>query len=223
MNLKKYSIIDDETKHLINGYIRNIQQTLSRLNNFYVININQICALYYFIQYDKWNMKWKTKQWQISGDTISTPSTGFFGWQSIFLTNIVHQGQHDWKFKIKEDNDTIIIGIWNMQNDPMNLVVADFDYLGKTESTAYAFDVDRAELNIHDARNQWTGRNSYGVACKKGSIIEMHLDLDNLQLSFTIDNKYYGKAFDIKKAKYIACISCYSNDNILQLLSYNQR
>lgn len=42
----------------------------------------------------------------------------------------------------------------------------------------------------------------YGVNPKNGSIIEMILDLDNLTLSYIIDGKDYGKAFDIEKGKY---------------------
>ena len=43
----------------------------------------------------------------------------------------------------------------------------------------------------------------------------MHIDLDELSLSFIINDKSYGKSHDIDKGEYVAAISfCRKNDSI---------
>eukprot|EP01084_Bolivina_argentea_P167841 291195_1 len=52
--------------------------------------------------------------------------------------------------------------------------------------------------------------NPYGYICKTGTTIDMMLDFDNLTLSFRINNKDCGKAFDILKDRYKAAVYMYN-------------
>ena len=59
--------------------------------------------------------------------------------------------------------------------------------------------------------------SKYGINPPNGSIIEMILDLNNLTLSFIIDDKDYGKAFDVENGKYRAAIFFKKGDAITLL------
>ena len=224
-HLKKYEIIDDRTKYLINGYIRVIQSLFDESNGYYNITtyINQICSIYYFCQYDSWNVELKSYKFTINGNTAShTGYYGYYGYATVFLSNIVEKGEHHWKFKVKKysQDSNLIFGIWNIKHDPLSII--NDKWIGNTPNSSYAFDFSCAELNIHSSKNEWTGQETYGVICSRGSIIQISVDFNRLQLSFTINDINYGKAFDIKHGKYLCAISSNGKGNAIDLLCYNQ-
>ena len=64
-------------------------------------------------------------------------------------------------------------------------------------------------------------RRPYGRKCKQGEVIEMKLDLNKQQLSYSINGDDQGIAFEqIEKCEYIACLSTHQKNNCIQLLSY---
>ncbi len=73
-----------------------------------------------------------------------------------------------------------------------------------------------AALRQHE---QYGEGPNYGISLVEGDIITMNIDLDALFLSFNINNKDYGKAFNIKKIKYRAAISFCSKGSSIELLS----
>ena len=212
--LSKYKNIDQRTKDLISGYTRNAQTTNINIPPL----INYICALFYYVT-DKWNKQRTTQNCQISDDELTMQSINEN--TTAFLTQIAKSGQHHWKFKINEwasgYAEHLIIGI--VKDIAIEKVIQD-QWIGKRENTSYCLDVSLNELNIHNKYNAWQG--GYANNCKEGDIIDMYLDLDELELSFSIDDIHYGKAFDIDSGYgYVAAVSVWRDGSKLTLVSYD--
>ena len=63
-------------------------------------------------------------------------------------------------------------------------------------------------------------KESYGIKCKTGDIVEMILDLSKRQLMYNVNGVSQGIAFkDIDKCSYIACINLEHADTAIELLS----
>ena len=221
LDLTEYKNIDQRTKDLVSGYIRNEERKLS-------INItsliNYICALFYFLN-DEWNKIHTTPRYLISDDKVTIQNTmeDIISHRMAFLTKVARMGHHHWKFKINEwKKDYIIIGIVKYEKIfLLTRTSGRYDYLGVTPDVAYCLDINAAELNVHGVGNRWEKHDQYGV-CKQGDIIDMYLDLDKLELSFAINSIYYGKAFDIdSRFGYVAAAS-FGNDRVkMTLLTYD--
>ncbi len=56
----------------------------------------------------------------------------------------------------------------------------------------------------------------------ENSTISLWIDFVAQTLSFTINGKYYGKAFDIKNSRYIPVICAHKSGNSIQLLLYER-
>ena len=64
--------------------------------------------------------------------------------------------------------------------------------------------------------------DKYGVEVKNEDVVEMCLDMNTLVLSFSVNGIDYGKAFDVKQAKYRAFIVLGKKGNKIQLLPNNR-
>ena len=221
LDLTEYKNLDQRTKDLVSGYIRNEERQL-------IIDIpkliNYICALFYSFK-DEWNKKQTSSRYLISDDKVTIQNmTDVFDHQMAFLTNVARMGQHHWKFKINEWlKYYIIIGIVKYEKiDDLIQKSGKGDYLGVEPDVAYCLDIEAAELNIHNMSDGWNQDDEYGVCCKEGDVIDMYLDLDKLELSFAINDTYYGKAFDIDSGfGYVAAASYGQDTNKITLLTYD--
>ena len=216
LDLSKYKNVDQKTKDLISGYIRNTQITNVNIPAL----INYICTLFYYVS-EKWNKQRTTQNCLISYDELTMESIDENEFTTAFLTQIAESGQHHWKFKIierpSEDAGNLIIGI--VKDIVIDKVIQD-QWIGKSKNASYCLDVSFNELNIHDKCNSWEG--GYATRCKQGDIIDMYLDLDKLELSFSIGGTHYGKAFDVDSGfGYTAAVSVWPNGTKLTLLSYD--
>ena len=62
----------------------------------------------------------------------------------------------------------------------------------------------------------------YGKVCDTGSIIDIYLDLDKKTLSYHIDGKDYGVAFeDVKEGTYRLAVTLTGKGTTVQILSYS--
>eukprot|EP01083_Nonionella_stella_P176085 615170_1 len=218
LDLKKYSTIKQKTKDLVNGYIR-----LSHSNTDIIPQcVHQICCIFFYTSFDEWNQNLISKSTYFTADPANESvlhHSGSNGLKSAFLTNIVDEGKHCWRFVIKKYSSfNLMFGIWNLESDPEPKINA---YMGSKGNTAYVFDFGYAELNKHDGSSVWTGANSYGTRCTEGSIIDIRLDFDALTLSYTINKVDFGVAFNIKQGKYVFGVTSYSKDNCIVLEQYD--
>ena len=209
MSLQKLKNIDIKSKYLINGYIRNVQQNLLPHDiPFFIIppSIVDICLLFFYI-FNEWDVDSKPMKIKVEGDTITSLADG--SWNTILMKNVISNGKWVWKFKIlNREYSCILIGI--LRNDKKS----DYgEYIGDLEYCSYAFDGSWASISTYDKLNNWDGH--YGIKLKTNDIVEMHIDLDELSLSFVINDKSYGKSHDIVKGEYVAAISfCQAKDSI---------
>ena len=213
MDLKLFVEIDKKTKLLIHGYIRLIQQLFPKHIPYYNIPIfiNHICGIYLY-QSEKWNEKQKGDSYIIDNDKKIITQNGYTG--SAFLSHVVSDGKHEWKFKlINYKSGNVGIGIVKHGVDKR----MDY-YLGQEANTAYVYLVNSRTLNDHDG-DVWM--KEYGdKICEQNDIITIHLDLTKLTLSFSLNDKNYGKAFDVDQCKYIAAVDLSKKGTQIQLLSY---
>eukprot|EP01084_Bolivina_argentea_P074999 136018_1 len=86
----------------------------------------------------------------------------------------------------------MLIGIWKTQqgnNPPLDT------YFTQGNNQGYAFCPEIAKLTkTEDGKS---GGIKYGEVCKSGAIVEMILNFNELSLSYVINGKNYGKAYDI--------------------------
>eukprot|EP01084_Bolivina_argentea_P074996 136013_1 len=114
---------------------------------------------------------------------------------SAYLKNVVETAIHHWTFeicKITHSGDgTLLVGIWKVQqgNIPLNT------YFTQGNSKGYSFSPELATLSA--TKDGKTGAIKYGEVCKSGAIVEMILNFNELSLSYVINGKNYGKAYDI--------------------------
>ena len=133
------------------------------------------------------------------------------------MTNIVSKGRHEWKFKIHKLSGGGSVGIWNMKYDPKPILLKG---IAEEAERAYAFLLNGARLNVHDKAHEWTEYESYGQVCQSGGTISMLVDFNKLTMSFEINGKNYGKAFDISKGEYCAVMTTNDPNVKIELLSY---
>eukprot|EP01084_Bolivina_argentea_P223726 378482_1 len=226
--------IDEKTKCLVYGYIRNQQKDLSLDHNnnpFYTIPELVIykCVLYYYI----------TDYFEIGGitgtiysvknynDTISHCTNrhcNFYGYVSIVSTS---KAIHRWKFKINEQHtiNNICIGIEEYKQN-------DKEHNNRKLEKDYYFCLTDETINYgyHDNAGVYSKgkRKIYGTTYGEGTVIEMKLDLHKTTLSFTQNNNDFGVAYDnIQQQEGLvykmAVLIAYSSQKrqTVTLLSYN--
>ena len=92
LDLKAFEKIDFETKCLVFGFIRIIEQLL--IGNI-PTSIYHICTLYFYLN-DEWDPKFKTDIKIFNDSSVVCGKR----WGTIFLRNVVSSGHNHWKFKI---------------------------------------------------------------------------------------------------------------------------
>ena len=207
-------------KLLVFGYIKTIQLLLNEkaINDkkiFYVIpqSIIDLCFNFYHIleEYDT--------EFEFSGDdltysddlSIVTTNASC----SIFFKRIFNSGQHHWKFKLLEaPTFRVEIGIWKINSgEPKR------DWFTSTTQAGYSFSPKYGQLNNMESPTSFG--DNYGERCNEKDIIDMYVDMNKLELSYSINGKYYGKAWDIERTKYRAAVCIGTRDKIEFILYDN--
>eukprot|EP01084_Bolivina_argentea_P123829 219439_1 len=165
---------------------------------------------------DKWDENLKGSKLLLESDILT--QTGDWN-QTAFLTNIIgaDTGMHEWKFKLTKFNGcNLSIGIFITDFDPTTSLNG---FYHSTTSRSYSLHANNGRLWKHDAYDFKDG--IYADPCKENDIISMRLDMNTLTLSFSMNHKDCGKAFDVKKATYKAVVNLYKRGTQIQLVSYN--
>ena len=217
--------INDELA--VNGFIRKID-SISTLN--IPVEIVNICIVYYHISKDRFDPTLHSNLINVTGNIAYIKAEGVecYTLNNAYLSNIVDNGCHHWEFKInkRDSRSFLYIGIWNNMLDPINYCRGfiqgfrvDYD---ETISLYYGVNFKYGKLrgsNILDtASKQFCDKGING-----GDIIHMYLDLEKNELRYDINNKIFGKAFDIPSASYRAVVSVGIDfeDQEIELLSYS--
>ena len=121
------------------------------------------------------------------------------------------------------------IGIWKVNyGDPIVEIghcffdgITDIKDKAHTISVGYGLD---SRGNLSNPMNAEVAGREFATEWKKNDIIEMKLDFNKLELSFKINEKDYGKAFDIEDTKYRAAITfaAQSTKSGYTLISYSE-
>lgn len=149
-------------------------------------DVAKLCLSYYYAR-DLWSERFTSTGITIKDDVVSYNynDDGINGRDAVLTTNVT-SGQHHWKFKcVKGDH-------------PRPEYDNAYDSIGiiPTLESSIFYDGDLL-------RYGFIYRNGYF----EGDIVEMHLDLDKLKLSYTVNGKDYGKVHDVQPGEYRAAIS----------------
>eukprot|EP01084_Bolivina_argentea_P320298 555723_1 len=211
---------------VVSGYFRE-QQT-----SYFPHDIINICLLYY-VQIEMWNEKYIAKVHTLNGNCIT--HTGSNAFQSSFGTLTVDKSidEHHWKFLLKKmiyaDNTfSVVVGVWK-QRDENNIPPVHLMYTQNSSSKFYytgygyccGYQVGSSGTSyLVDPRGSTSG-NGYGIKCKDGDELEMHLNFKNLTLSYSVNGKDMGIAIEkIEDVKYKLALCSYAQGNIIELLDY---
>ncbi len=235
MSTQKTISYNDEIKRkdksTVNGYIRKIEPNIFSLNIPMVVN--DLCIKYYHISKDRFDPILHGKDITVSDNKITFKISNKFEYSnsSAFLSNIVSNGKHQWKFKIVNKKTYPYIGVRPNKTDPndnelndnneLNQCVRGYGLFGLWYPRYYGL---LRGLKYNDSRTLFCVNKKYCPTRKNdGDIIDMYLDLNKFELSFVINNKHYGKAFDVDKTSYRAVCSHWGfrrNPKSFELLFY---
>lgn len=234
----------DNIKILIYGYIRHSLASKTKLNSHSVFlftqPFNDIIFLYFYCEpRDAWDPKciapWmkivdeQTEDTEIDNSEVNESGPMIilirYGAGSAYLTNVVDSGKHVWKFRIEGTARGwwYFIGVWKVGSGEM---LVDKWFNSNTADNSYTFSANCACLPDPSSPNQGGMAYSklekyYGTVCKKGDIVEMHLDLYERTLAYSINGKYYGIAYEnIEQTKYRAAVGLAYTQDSIRLLSY---
>ena len=212
--------IKSTNKSTINGYIREIEKKSFSNHSFYrtiPMIINYLCIKYYHESKDKFHPELHNDQITIQSDPdiatfIRRPDS--FDGASLFLSNSVSKGVHHWKFKIITINDVIFIGICD---NSVDLKTCCDSYFYWQVLSSFGVNLWTGKLRGNEKRDN---QKKYCSRGKKDDIVEMCLNLNKRQLSFIINDKDCGKAFDIPDATYTAGLSLAGQNASVELMEY---
>ena len=213
LDLSHVKSIHARIQLIVYGYFREHRQFLFGNDESVAVPplIIHICLLFYY--YDTWDKQYIGKELQIDADNpdiVRYPDgNNTHMYNSAFLTRVCDSndgGIYYWKFKlISMQCVWNIIGVWKVEE---NKIPPRNTYFTNGKDVAYGLCLTNGKL-VKVATGGSTNK-LYADPIKANDIIEMYLDFDNMELRFTINNKDYGKAFDIAKSKYRAAI-CLQN------------
>ena len=214
LDLSKVKSIHLRIQQIVFGYFRECKHTVFDDDESVIIPtiIIHICLLFYY-EYDRWECMGDDLVIDENNADIVRFKDGHpdYSYNSAFLSQVCDSekgGIYHWKFKlISMVYVWNIIGVWRVNDNelpPRNT------YFTNGGITAYGLCLTDGEL-VNRTTGGGTIGPPYACAVKEDDIIEMYLDFDKMELRYTINNKEYGKAFDIEKSKYRAAI-CLEGD-----------
>ena len=221
-------LIKNNNQKTVVGYIREIENKSFSNHPFYR-NIPQIinyfCMKYYHQSTDRFDP-------ELHGDCITRTDNKIakrlYSTSSAFLSNYVDKDYHEWRFTVMSVSncycDTIFFGICNNQ-------IQFRKYLNKfcypMSGSFFQMELQTKAFGLNVWQRGLRGGNNdekiYCDVCKRGDIIDMCLDLNTLELRYKINDKDYGKAFDIPPgSSWRACVSLFGQDNVVRLIHYKR-
>ena len=215
LNLRELNIIKIERQMIVYGFIHRFE---SKNKQEIPEGIILVCVLFYGNGADEWDLEQISDYMTLSDRTITQSENHL---ASSYCKNIIESGIFSWKFRIEDNSNgtdwegggKFMIGIWKVKDKEP---VKDTYFTRGGGVKGYGFEPNGAILtndngNVDDALE-------YVRRCRKGIVIEMILNLDELVLSFKIDGEDYGKAFDVEGCKYRAAVYMLEKNDSITLL-----
>ena len=216
-SLEEVKLIDQDTKDTVNGYIRNVQESLPEDNAYY--NIPKLIIYWCLLYYDQEEF--------VKDPALRSPNFRFLSntkaqkirdcYNTAFFSKVAKKGIHEWKFRLNKFDSagfTTIVGIWKT-TFPMRYHVK----LSTSSTRFYGYYLNNKTLTASGSGI----RREYGEYCREGDVIEMILNLNKLQLSYRVTEKDYGIAFNnIEDTTYRAALCLHYRGDIIELLSYQR-
>ena len=198
----RIKLMNKKMKYTVYGYIRKYEKIYSINAPIGIINL---CLLFYAI-IQEWDIKYLHENIKIDGDKVTQIHDGRHG--NAYLKGTVKSGINRWKFKITNcqhyNAGYMLIGIRRIDNTKQPpLGDTFFTNAQRRKACGYAFIPNDGKLTSVDSGGSG---GKYGVKCQNHDIVEMNLDLNKLSLSYIINNKDYGKAFDVEYGEYKVAI-----------------
>lgn len=204
-----------ETDILITGYVRDLSNEYKTL--FIPYEIKQLCFKYWFITVcDEWNTECLPADIEIHAQTaksLLTPSEFKFQKQRTFYgTHKVESGIYSWHIKFITTINWICIGV----------IEADKDLMMKYQRSNSYRCFDHGCFLLTSNGRIYSGSTSaiYSHPIKQsGTIISITLNMDNHSLSYKLNDKDYGIAYDkLYKKGYSLAVTLIKENCIVQLL-----
>ena len=165
---------------------------------------------------DSWDPQRKGPNLAISGTSIMHYSSGY---QSAYCRNAVSEGIHSWTFKIETiTRGWFLLGVYESRCDV--ILQNSFQH---NPTGSYCLELTSGQLPSLSKSGCWitdSNKRNYGPKCKNGDVIRMTLDLVFCTLSYGVNGRYYGKAWDVEKSSYRAACTMRGNADGINLLSY---
>ena len=234
-SFEKVRKIPQKHKDIVSGFLREIENTYSSDDTFHKVStlILYVCLSFYYV-YDEWDPDHKSTHMLVEGDTVtnmyqSDDIHDLHMYGTIHLKNICKPpNKYEWRFQIiKYDKNNLA---WNNLFGVQKVGTTCLDYDGSqhfisTRKCGYGFISscgklsDASSAGCYGVNNKYNpDAYKYGKECVAGDIIEMHLDLEKLQLSYVINGRDYGVAFQVEKTEYTAAVTIDWKGNSIQLL-----
>eukprot|EP01084_Bolivina_argentea_P101616 182150_1 len=194
--------IEFKNKLLVVGYCPQVIMNKHKMN---IPNeIINYCITYFYE--DEFDIKNIGITHSLNGNAITC--TGY-ALSSSFLSNTVMNDKHIWRFKIKSryGGDGILLGIWKTKS-------------GRRAPTNIRFWMNNNGYGYKVGYGQDHKYKHYGICCKQNDIILMSLDMNNLTLSFKVNNTDYGILSKVDKANYKAAVYMGRNGQSCEFISY---
>ena len=218
--------IQKRHKVLINGFVRRIEQQFFTNHPIYSHIPDIVCSLcfeYYHLGKDRFDPELHGDKVELIDDTKLRMKERHA--VTAYLCNIVNTNRHEWRFRAgnKSKYGLVYIGIWNMKIAPNKSKLNQVNYPSGPSSKNF----DKQSWGLYATRGKLRGDpNRYGKKycqeCNDGDIIDMRLDLDKNELSYCVNDKDYGKAFDVDPGKWRAFVCLQYADDELELIHYKQ-
>ena len=217
-------MINPRQKLTVYGYIRNVQLLFPTDIPYYNIHdlIKQTCILFY-ASIHKWDKTFIGSRVEFIEETNSIKQICSEISSSTYLKDTFDSGDHHWRFRIDKMTDSSMwyctLGLYKMRcGDPRTNGVFTSKTYPKQSGYGYAYSIGKITDEKGEA-DHYVGGNEYGIKAKSGDIIEMHCDMNKLELSFSVNGIDQGVACcNIEKTEYKAALNLYKKGDMVSLL-----
>ena len=214
---------------VIDGYIRGVDfKIFSNKASFYgqIPNIiNGVCFVYYHVSKDRFDPKLHGPALSLNEEcdvvTYDKKTDAFYYENVAFLSNIVNDGIHEWRFKIENQFGLMYIGIWKTKYDEKKAIDCIMRHHGKYGNEAsYSLNLRHGKLRGDLKASEYGNSDKYCTKCRTGDTLDVILDLKKYELSFCVNDIDQGKAFNVEQnMSYRAGVNIRQTDSI-KLLMY---
>ena len=218
LKLEDVRKIEQKSKNLVFGYVRNVQRSFPTNIVYYTIPtlITHWILLYYYI-WEKIDEDNCAPEYALSKDNRVITLQQNWSSGAVYFKKVLKSGIHRWKFRILYVNDEhywMTIGVFKTKTDKSRVSACRVDNF--SEEYGYGWLVNYQQISARWSR--------YGHRdCKAGDIIQMILNLNDWTLRYILNGKDLGVAWNnIEKTTYKAVVSANNKDDSIEFVSYEK-